>query len=352
MLCFLFLATIATPVLAVKDDQVHHQKYNRQHGYCYYQNEDEHGRIIREYRNNKKGQSREYTCSVLTELGMGEGFIDKLSDEKIDMYANAESITSITTYTRTDTSGNVEIVSEDVALEGAASTWVLDPPAVEDFEGDFSYPDPTYTGSLNNTYIKITFVVTYKGDALYHFSVDAEWLTPPEDGKRFCEAIGICASYITILPETCIGWYSYLRDHPLMYEDNEDKYFNYVITLGGDNNGDGQPDDIRTLVNGNWNGSAAIFSFPNDDCAIGFSDTRVKNYTDFKAHYEFEGVISQPEQTTNFSAIAAYDHCTQKVTVAPTLEFSDSFSGALAFTTEVQHTTYVVQLPSKITYTP
>jgi len=352
-LLFVLLSTMICPVSAEGFQKEYQRKVNKEYGYSYARYEDEHGRIICEYRGNKKEQSQSYTHSVLKDLGMGEHFINQLADDRIEMYANAERISSVTTYLYTDTEGNTDVVDENTAIQGAMSKFVYKPPTMEDFDGDYIYPDPTYTGNLSNTYIKITFVVTYKGNAVYHFSIDAEWLTTPDSDERYYDAIGACASYITVNNETRTGWYSYLETHPLMQEENEDKYEYYTHTLLGDNNFDGQEDHISNFVDGNWNGSGAIFSFPQDSFEWwSLSEDHIKQYSEFKAHYEFEGVISQPEQTTNFSAIASYDHCTVQLTVMPTFELSDEYNGALAFDIAEEHTVYPVELPTLITYTP
>lgn len=352
-LFLLLLTQIGIPVFAVRNNQVYCQNNNAQHSYQYNEREDEHGRIIREYRSGKKMSGRAYMHALLADLGMGKNFIAALTDEKIDMYANSEIITSITTYTRKDQSGNIEIVDEDTVREGIISSYKFDPPAMDDFDGGYGSSDLKYSNQVSDSYMRLTFIVTYKGNAVYHFSIDAEWLTTPDDDERFYEAIGICASYITVMNNTRTGWYSYLETHELMYDDNEDKYNRYTITLLGDNNGDGTEDHISNYVDGNWNGSGAIFSFPKNVFRLWpLTDERIKTYSEFAAHYEFEGIIAQPTQTTNFSALASYDHCIVKPKVTPSLEFSNQCNGALSFAIEEEHYVFPVELPEVITYSP
>lgn len=345
VLIIILLTEMFFPVCAAEPDKSY------LHGY-FHQYEDAHGRIFREYRNSEKESTREHIYSILTELGMSKAFIDKLSEDKIAMYSQAKSITSVTSYVCKDAEGNVEIVDENTAIGGAIATLMLDPPAMEDLEGDYIPTLPTYSNSKSKTYIKVTFVVTYKGDAVYHFSVDAEWLTTPDNNERYYDAIGISAHHITLRNDTRTGWYSYTETRPLLYEYEDGHTTEHTLTLLADDDYDGDYDYIRNYVNGIWLGSAAVFPLPQDSYQVGFSSDRIKLYSNFKAHYEFEGVISEPDGRTNFAAVASYDHCTMQLSVEPSLSFDPDSSFALTFSLEENHDPCIVELPEEIVYEP
>lgn len=339
--------TIMSPVSTVDHNKSNRSIKNADYGFSYSQHIDDDGKIIREYHKNKIKQSKECTMAILADLGMSNEFIEKLPDDRIEMYAEAESITSVSLFTKTNTEGTTEIVDEATAMEAVATYG--DSNIDQEEGGTEGGGLPMNYKIYTDTYMQITFMVTYKGNALYHFSVDAIWLTMP--AERYYDSIGMCASYVTVQNYTRSGWYSYDR-----YDGINDVMNSYTHEFtADDNDGDGQPDNIQNCIEGNWFGSGARFALPVDTFfpATLLSPGVSFVYGNLKAHFEFEALITLPDSAVNFAATATYDHLTLGVVATPSLELSTSGAAvSVSFGIEESSNPRIVELPTAISYTP
>lgn len=196
---------------------------NEQYGFYCKEYTDSANRIIRTYTiadniNIQNGETilctgqsspdRLRTKAVLSSLGMDNDFIDELSEEQLDEYAVSESIYVVTEYICTDSEGIKTTVSEEEALNASASVSpTAAPPADDFFDGGGGNGYPVYYDIMTDEYMKLTYVVSYRGNAKYNFSVNAVWLTMPK--YRLTDSLGCCAQGISIISETKSGWISY-----------------------------------------------------------------------------------------------------------------------------------------------
>lgn len=123
----------------------------------------------------------------------------------------------------------------------------------------------------------------------YYFSASAQWHTMPF--WRFEDSVGSCAQNIAIDPGTQGGYYSY---HYSMGSSAATSSGNaqYNIT------------EYQNVINGNWYGSAGLFSIPVD--YSGGGTTYI--CTNLFATYHFYAYVSQPTLPSYFNSVGSYDH--------------------------------------------
>lgn len=319
LVALLFLFLLVLPASAHTTAQT--QRRNKTYGYTYRETIADDGKIVRTYQSDQETHSEEYTKSVLKDLGMNENFISMLSEESLDEYANAESITCITTYTRTDADGNTQIVRQKEA-ENALSTYS---DKIDQTPGGLE-EGPAGKGWLNgytDSYMEISLMIVYIGDGVYYFSVDATWLTEPL--WRGWDSIGICASSITIDNETRSGWFKY--DTVYKYSSIVDLSTTttpQLVNFTSDEEHRGKTGYISTCNSDGWNGSGALIELPIDIYYEGETYSQSISHTNFRAHFEFYGEMQYPSLETNFNVIASYDHATVALGISPSLEIGVS----------------------------
>lgn len=272
--------------------------FNPQYSYTYTKYTDSDGRTVCSYekaetittkRSSDTNDSISRTKSVLSDMGMSHTFIEALSPNCLIMYSNAEYITSITMFSKTDKNGNVTIVDEETARSQSKninSSRVITFP--EDFgngEGSGETPDYYYDTEIDNNFMKITHTVSVLGNGEFHYSVDAEWLTTPS--YRYYDSLGICVSNNQVINGTASGWTKYNR-----YTDN-----NTSPTLVTHSN---YSNSIQQIVNGDWIGVGFKYLLPANDL--------VYSYDQFSAHFEFKGRVNNPTTESFFNTTATYDH--------------------------------------------
>ncbi len=309
------------------------------------------GRTIRKYEKHGTQVSHKETKELLKDLGMRDHFIGNLSQESLTMYAQAESITSIVTYTRTDETGNVEVIDQQTALDAATTYSVGDNLINQEIGGLDGAGGNVVFGDFEDSYMEMCLMIVYMGDGLYHFSVDAIWLTTPF--FRGWDSIGISATHINVENATRSGWFKYESVNTRTYfGTSETTETTNVITFSSDENNRGKSGYISNCSNGTWNGSGAIFSLPIDMNYIGEFSSEQTRHRNFSAHFEFDGTVDLPLQVINFSAVASYDHATLNLSIAPSVSIGASGIEAVVLDILGEHDTRVAELDHSIRYTP
>ena len=349
-LSVLLMITSIPVVQAIEDDNSADFYLNEQYGYTYKQSIDESGQITRFYKKQCASVSLSrssttttdsdniaYVKSVLSDLGMGNDFIDALPKKSLDMYSDAISITSITTYTKSDHEGKILVIDESTALSEAA---ILRAPPVfpEDF-GDDNGEFSSYVANCNDTYMRITYIVTELGNGDYHHSIDATWLTMPF--FRGYELIGACVEGHLIDNYSCSGWYSYDATNLLGESANTRVVF--------------PDDDIYVLTNAatNWRASGAVYCLRSDvTVGVDIPITTV-SYDNYKSHYEFKSSVTNKTSPLAFASTASYDHMTINVTLPAMNLISENSLSYIGFDVadwrvHRRHAT----IPEEIEYTP
>lgn len=312
-LVFVLLSTAYINVSATNEHVSMFYETNPEFGYTYTKHTDSFGKITSSYvkddhlanqalvrlRTNDEQDNNAYIKSVLLDLGMSNKFIDYLTVEKLDMYANAEAIITATSYCKSDLEGNVIIIDEDTALEESSvynSRRV--PTFPEDFGGDDDGETPTnYEDTETNNYMIITLTVAVLGNGRFHYSVDTTWLTPPS--TRVIDSIGICVYNNTIVANTQSGWFNYY--HTSGFETNL-----HEPTLIQNNF---NPDTIECIEQNDWLGVGfADYLPPYDDKILVGTKFYIDSYHDFTAHLEFIGEVNDKETESFFYATATYEH--------------------------------------------
>lgn len=295
-------------------------KYNSEYMFSYTEQTDANYRIVRTYTNEsidasanartvstmavdptQSETSTERVKAILLSLGMGQDFIDMLSEEDLEDYANCEMMMGITSYTKEGADGNVENVPEEEALANAR---------LGSFpEQDLYDPSPGSGGAHStveiDSYMHIYYLVTYMGNGLYKFSVDATWLKSPV--YRLTDSIGACAQNFAIQNATRSGWYMCTVYGYAMFEYYTNTYTTYF-------------EDFYTVQNGNWDGSAAMFNLHDDYTSTEAAYSQIAY--DHKAHYQFEAYVSYPSRDTYFNTTATYSHTLIWLEADPSISIS------------------------------
>lgn len=326
---------------------------NSVYGYSYTEYSDENNQIIRDFKKDVTTRSAlkpsaeepvmslDCTKALLSDLGMGDYFIEKLSEEELQAYADSEHIYSVSSYTKTDSQGKVVNVTEEEAMSAAAGSRSAVPRP--ELGGDSEH----YDTAFEDGYMYITFVVRKIVGATYKFSVDAEWLTMPH--FRDTDTLGACAQVMTVEDGTRSGWYSYTETTVYNLDTTISEM---TVTISNDDESDksGFANDIE----GNWYGSVAYFDLPNDYAPLvepGF-DVHII-CSNFKAHFEYVGNLIYPAQPTNFNTTATYCH------TRPILDFDlsigidlDGVSASIGIDSTVATDIRTASFDSSITYNP
>lgn len=254
---------------------------------------DEYGRVTRTYHRDLAMDADDNSCdadstiagdandnyaevkALLLVLGMEQDFIDNLSSETLEELASSQDFSGEVSYVKSDAKGNTEIVDEQTALRGSAIS----------NQGDISTCEQD-VDTFDN-YIRVFHQVTHQGAGKFLYVTDARWLNMPR--FKTDDSIGSSAQNCTATPGTGSGWYSYTKTNRS----------NGTVSDSGKN-------VIKTsdkyIVKGDegWVGSAAIVNIPEDDM-----DYKYKN---FKAHYQYNGHITNTSNHGWFMSIGTYCH--------------------------------------------
>jgi hypothetical protein len=292
-------------------------------------------RIIRTYTREETGissqradakftYSNDYaeTKALLLALGMEQAFIDNLSAETLDKYANSPKLIGVTTYSKVDMDGNAVYIDESAALAAAQVNAEVQAQMGASISGE-PMTQTRAQQTYEDSYMRVFYLVSSLGNNVYNFSTDARWLTMPF--FRGYDSIGACAMNATVTPGTASGYVSY----------------DITETISGRTTHSSDRYDISNClraVNGNWYGSAGVFNLPTDR-HFGDVSTMFKN---FKAHYEYEGHAN----STYFNTIGSYDHTRFRLSFEPSvsIDTSGSFSASIGLEVDSATDTRGVEL--------
>jgi hypothetical protein len=283
------------------------------------------------------------TKELLRLLGLRESFVDELSQEQLAMYANARSISSITTYSVSDQNGNVMIIPEEIAIRNTSSSAKAPPTFPEDFGDGYGDLDSEF-GQYGDSYMSITYLVAELGNGRYNHSVNATWLDEPMCKHR--DIIGATVENNLIISSSLAGWLKYDN---FSYETGKTTRETEVFST----------DNFRLQNQNGWYGAGAIFQLPKDRTYI-FWDSNgmptliyLNAYKKFELHFQFESTVQNSSQSSTFDSTASYDHATLINDKKDMTLFSangKTYVGLNMANINVDRRR--VDLPNELTYTP
>lgn len=263
---------------------------------------DQYDRVIRSYKrentdlmaaNSNTDADYAQTKALLLALGMEKDFVQKLSDETLQIYATSPELTGIISYIKVDAENNVIYMDEATATQEAKLFNSTQSLASQPNAGIQlgSRQGQSEQGQKEDAYMRVFYMVSPRNDGNFVFSTDARWLTMPY--FRMKDSIGSCAQNTTVTPESRHGWYSY----DMTYVNSGRVITDTDVTTFMKSN------NFSNAVNGNWYGSAAVVDLPSDD--VGDPKWTFKN---FKAHYQYTGHVNFVGQEQWFNTVATYCH--------------------------------------------
>ena len=252
-------------------------------------------------------------------------------------YIEGEQIVVATSYSKTDLNNNKTYLDESTALQEAT---ILKEEQnqikINKALGRELYAN--YSDTFKDSYMKLTYAVTYKGNGSYLYSVDSTWLTMPF--FRGYDSIGSCAMNGTVTNSTRSGYYTY-----------DATYINNGTggTVTYDKGKKTSITNFKNAVKGNWYGSVGIFNLPND-INNSYATTF---YDNLKAHYQYRGHVSSPSESRWFNTVASYDHSTIALNVdtpSVSIDLNGEISASIGLSITGHVDTRSVEL--EIKYTP
>ena len=243
------------------------------------------------------------TRTILAQLGMDEFFINQLTDEQLDEYANAKSFVGISSYIKTDVDGNISYVSKSDAIKSAYAINNNFDQIIFDGDGHLD----SASASFSDEYLHIYLLIIYKGNGTYKFSTDAEWLTLPY--FRGNDSLGICAQNISIINSSRSGWISTTCEYDTRLGSSSETQKNTFTAS-----------DMQNVTNGVWDGSAALFNLPNNFIDVEFQQI----YSEIKTHYEFNARVQYPSLESYFNASATYSHSELGLAFSPSISIDSN----------------------------
>lgn len=318
--------------------------FNEMYGFVITETTNAEGHVIRTYC-KQNSMARSYsltnndpyaeTKALLADMGMGSEFIAKLSNEQLERYANSPSLTSMSSYLRTDNENHTIFLDKETAIEEAtAINEQKEHTTITQMTGSvtpYIYADEEYD------YMSIYLLIMYDNDGVYNYTVDAQWLTMPD--TRSTDSIGACADENGVINNTRYGWY---------------EYDTATVSNSGSLVRDsvyGQISSFKQATNGSWNGSVALVTLPKD------TQTTLQAIinSNYRVHYEFDMKVKHHTQEVSFGATGAYSHAdTNIILSSPSIgidnECSPSYSIGLEISQDVVE--YIVELPTLIDYVP
>lgn len=320
---------------------------NEMYGYTITETTDAEGRVIRAYsKQNSVAQPYNLTNddpyaetkALLADMGMEEDFINHLSEEKLEMYANSPTLASTTSYLETSSNGTTSIVSEQLAETNTSDTLTQKETAAIARLKNLPVTYDSQQGLEEYDYIRLFLLVAQQSGYTYNFSIDSRWLGMP--GVRSKDSLGTCAPGMSAIPSSFDGWTEYtvstIRE-------------NGTITRTTDGE-DGLSCGNTPLINGNYTGLGTTFDLPNDvDTA-----TYALVYSNYKVHCDFNSDVAASDNAWNFGATGTYCHSTVNLSVTPELcidnEGTVTFSASFSLAADADE--YHVMLADNLHYIP
>lgn len=260
----------------------------------------ENGGVMKSYQNAE--QTTLSATAILADVGMDAEQIEHLSAETVQICENAESIVSITNYSKTSADGTTTYLSREETLSEIASSRAVVLPPIGDSGGDAG--GGKVEAAYNDDYMKITLTIVIMGNGKYHMMTDAVWLTMPT--FRRYDSLGIAAQDCTIINSSRQGYCQYTcTDYDYTNrETTQSTQFSYFDS-----------ENIRNAQNGTWCGTGAIFKLPADLYLNNDKTFPSKIYSNLKVHYEAQFVLTTPSIEHYFNVTATYDHTRCEITV-------------------------------------
>lgn len=270
----------------------------------------------------------EKTKNLLLQLGMEQDFIDKLSEEDLQIYSTSSQIIGTVSYVKIDSSDKTTYIDESIAIQKSQQINNLIKDQSELFSFENGIIQPLEQTTFQDSYMRIFYLVTYLGNGNYKYSTDARWLTMPF--FRGTDSIGSCAQNATVTNNTRSGWYEYdvvtNANGKITYATNRQN-----ITSSS----------FKNAINGNWYGSVALLKLPND---YKNSNSSIVN-SNYKAHYEYNGHVNYPNFASWFNTSATYDHITVTISFTPTISIGvKKPEGSIGFDIVGKHDVRTVNL--------
>lgn len=249
-------------------------------------------------------QKIEATKSLLCNMGMDNEVVDSLTREELNDYADAESITTIIEYTKTDAEGNTVIIDERTAN---AEIQAIDHDQIiigGDGGGEGDEDCSAYLQDYEDTYMRLSLTITDYGTETYSYTTAATWLTYPQIVGT--DSLGICAAYNTPIVSSYSGWYSYR-----VSANNEEPIRKYFTSA-----------DFGTAINSSVGGAGVVFNLHDGP------------FSYFRICFSCKMSITHPTLETIFNVGTTYVHTEKVFSFTPSLSI-DSYSIGIS-TTEVE----------------
>lgn len=299
------------------------------------------GTITRVYEKNKTEQlySTELRSSspdyneikcILKELGMEDSFINNLTQDDLEFYNNSPRIVGKIAYIKSSPEGMKKIVSENEALEEVA---ILNQKnLIVPYSGS-EHKQDTY----QDDYMRVFHMVSQdRYSSSFRHSTDARWLRMPF--FRRVDSIGSCAQETSVTPGTERGYCEYNVQYLYPWGPSE-KVFRKNDISNNDFN--------RDYFSG-FNGAAAKLYLPKD---IYSNESTSIVYSDYKAHFQFDGRVQHPDQSIYFDSIGTYDHLRYEIGFEPGIAIGKD-GGSISIGLSLSNGSDKRSVPLQIYYQP
>lgn len=257
----------------------------------------------------------------LIALGIDGETIDKMSMAELQSFSNSVQITTIEQYMCSDADGNIKYLTKEEALSAVANARI----AINE------------NNKYEDEYIRVVVSIAMVPNNLVCITTDANWLTTPI--FRGKDVLGACAEFVTILDNSREGY--------LAYTVEQRTQTGAVIESSRKT----KPiSKFKNATYGNFYGAGMIFDLPKDTYAPSYG-VYEEAYTEFHAHFTYDGHIKFPDQRLNFNVTGTYTHTTVGISFDPSL--SISVKDAVASITPnvvAKKEDYTAQL--EVSYTP
>lgn len=153
----------------------------------------------------------------------------------------------------------------------------------------------TEVDTYEDSYMKISYLVSSLGDGEYYFRNISKWLTMPF--FRGKDIVSICTMSGTVDYDTEEGYYHY----DYVYTTSilsEEKSGSKTVLL--------DEDDFTNVIEGNWYGVSAVLNLPNDIS----TDETYFLYYNYKVNISYHGYVEHKDLDTRFNTSASYSHST------------------------------------------
>lgn len=280
------------------------------------------------------------TREILLSLGLDEFSVSQMEEKQLSKIANAQEITTMVTYTKTDADGNTCNVPEKEAIENSAAiNLMIANNNVNNTAECTISSTPGVGGSVTETsedeYMKMTLVVSYLGNARYMFWLDGEWLTMPN--WRSADSLGLCVQGHSIVNSSCAGHIYYIHF-----------YKKGILTDASERVTEGLLSTAFHQDNMNsWSGVAATFDMKDD--------TLFHSYSSYRAHIEFETYVTLPDTSLNFNVVGTYHHTQYSLNVdgvSVGIDTSGAIGVSIGINTSGSHTKRYVYSSTPYHYNP